>query len=214
MVEMHLLSVNIDFHYDPIYALGVVTAFNRLMQGYRPERDMESIFTALCQAVGGDPQQYRQDAERLAAMSKLSGQELLSWFNEPTPVDGVEGVHETIASIKDNPKFKYSRLFAIGLYTLIEQSAPQLLEDEKKVSEVFKQVSQALNLPEEKLLKDLELYRSNLEKIAQAQSVIEDVIRADRKKREERNQDKSKATQSSEDEDSPSKDEAPSSGAS
>jgi photosystem II biogenesis protein Psp29 len=214
MVEMHLLSVNIDFHYDPIYAFGVVTAFNRLMQGYRPERDMESIFTALCQAVGDDPQQYQQDAERLTAMAKLSGQEILSWFNDPTPVDGVEGLHETIASIKDNPKFKYSRLFAIGLYTLIEQSDPKLLEDEKKVGEVFKQVSQSLNLPEEKLLKDLELYRSNLEKVAQAQSAIEDIIRADRKKREQRTQDQSKATPPSEDEDSSSKDEAPSSGAS
>ncbi|HAX86545.1 MAG TPA: photosystem II biogenesis protein Psp29, partial [Cyanobacteria bacterium UBA11370] len=33
MVEMHLLSVNVDFRYDPIYALGVVTSFNRFMQG-------------------------------------------------------------------------------------------------------------------------------------------------------------------------------------
>ena len=29
MVEMHLLSVNVDFSYDSIYALGVVTTFDR-----------------------------------------------------------------------------------------------------------------------------------------------------------------------------------------
>ena len=39
MVEMHLLFVNTDFSYDAIYALGVVTAFDRFMQGYRPEHD-------------------------------------------------------------------------------------------------------------------------------------------------------------------------------
>ncbi len=40
MVEMHLLSVNADFRYDPIYALGVVTTFDRFMLGYRPDTDL------------------------------------------------------------------------------------------------------------------------------------------------------------------------------
>ena len=53
MVEMHLLSVNADFTYNPVYALGVVSAFDRFMNGYRPEKDLESIFGALCRATGG-----------------------------------------------------------------------------------------------------------------------------------------------------------------
>ncbi|MFM6203351.1 MAG: photosystem II biogenesis protein Psp29, partial [Dolichospermum sp.] len=48
MVEMHLLSVNVDFSYDAIYALGVVTTFDRFMEGYQPEQDQESIFQAIC----------------------------------------------------------------------------------------------------------------------------------------------------------------------
>ncbi|MER3587246.1 MAG: photosystem II biogenesis protein Psp29, partial [Mastigocladus sp. ERB_26_1] len=44
MVEMHLLAVNVDFSYNPIFALGVVTSFDRFMQGYQPESDRESIF--------------------------------------------------------------------------------------------------------------------------------------------------------------------------
>ena len=39
MVEMHLLDVNADFKYDPIYALGVVTTFDRFMEGYKPSED-------------------------------------------------------------------------------------------------------------------------------------------------------------------------------
>jgi photosystem II biogenesis protein Psp29 len=194
MVEMHLLSVNVDFCYDPIYALGVVTSFNRFMQGYRPERDKESIFDALCQAVGNEPQKYKQDAQWLQTIAeRLTARELISWFSSPTPLDSGGDFHSAVAAIAHNPKFKYSRLFAIGLYTLLEQADSELVKDEKQRTEALDQISKALNLPEEKLQKDLELYRSNLEKMAQVQSVLEDTINADRKKREQRAQDKNKA---------------------
>ena len=218
MVEMHLLSVNVDFHYDPIYALGVVTSFNRFMQGYRPERDKESIFDALCQSVGNTPEQYKQDAQRLEDIAqRLSGQELVDWFSAPTPGDRVGDLYSIVSAIAQNPKFKYSRLFAIGLYTLLEQADMELVKDEKRRTEALKRVSDALHLPEDKLQKDLELYRSNLEKLSQARSVIEDAIKADRKKREQRTQGLNNATTppengqpSTEVSDSP-KDEAPSS---
>lgn len=201
MVEMHLLLVNVDFHYDPIYALGVVTSFNRFMQGYRPEKDQESIFAAVCQAVGGDPQQYQQDAERLKEMARgLSASQLISWFSSPTPLHGAQDLYTIVTAIASNPKFKYSRLFAIGLYSMLEQSDPELVKNQKQVAEALQQISQALHLDQDKLQKDLELYRSNLEKMAQVQTVIEDAIKADRKKREQRAQDKDKsATPPSED---------------
>lgn len=194
MVEMHLLTVNVDFKYDPIYALGVVASFNRFMQGYRPEQDKESIFNALCQAVGSNPQQYYHDAQMLkGAIGHLSGKDLLVWFSSPTPIDGAGTLHTTVAAIADNPKFKYSRLFAIGLYSLLEQADPELIKDVKLATETLQKIGTTLNLPKEKLQKDLELYRSNLEKMAQAQIVLEDAIKADRKKREQREQEKNKA---------------------
>jgi photosystem II biogenesis protein Psp29 len=215
MVEMHLLSVNVDFRYDPIYALGVATSFNRFMQGYRPPQDRESIFDALCQSVGQEAQQYQRDAQLLKGLSgSISADELVSWFNSPTPLDAAGDFHTTVAAIADNPKFKYSRLFAIGLYTLLEQADSELVKDEKRLTEALKQIAQALNLPEEKFQKDLELYRSNLEKMAQAQSVIEDVIKAERKKREQRAEaQKQAATESIEEAETP-KDETSSSEAS
>lgn len=205
MVEMHLLSVNVDFRYDPIYALGVVTSFNRFMQGYRPERDKESIFNALCQAVGKEPEQYKQEAQRLEAMAeRLSGQELVDWFSSPKPLEGIGDLPLTVAAISDNSKFKYSRLFAIGLYTLLEKADSELVQDEKRRTEALKQISEALHLPEEKLQKDLELYRSNLQKMEQVRSVIEDAIQADRKKREKRNQEMNKTTTPPDDAQAPS----------
>ncbi len=200
MVEMHLLSVNVDFSYDPIYALGVVTSFNRFMEGYKPEADKESIFAALCQAVGGTFQQYRQDAEGLLLIAgRLYGNDLISWLTSPTSMERSRDLPNTLSAIAQNPKFKYSRLFAIGLFTLLEQSDSELVKNQKELNELLVQISQALHLPQEKVQKDLELYRSNLEKMAQVQSAMADIIQADRKKREQRLQDKNQAETSSPD---------------
>jgi photosystem II biogenesis protein Psp29 len=123
----------------------------------------------------------------------------VSWFSAPTPSDSLGDLYSTVAAIAENPKFKYSRLFAIGLYTILEKADSELVQDEKRRTEALKQISDALHLPEEKLQKDLELYRSNLQKMEQVLSVIEDAISADRKKREQRAQEKNKATTPSSD---------------
>jgi photosystem II biogenesis protein Psp29 len=185
MVEMHLLAVNVDFRYDAIYALGVVTSFDRFMQGYRPEGDKLSIFNALCQAVGYDPQTYRNDAEQLRSnVAQLSLNDFLTQISQLQT--GEEAWKGHFRAIADNPQFKYSRLFAIGLYSLLEQFDADVVKDEKRRNEVLQNLCEPLKLNFEKVQKDLELYRSNLEKIAQAQIVMQDILKADQKKREER----------------------------
>ncbi|HLO46935.1 MAG TPA: photosystem II biogenesis protein Psp29 [Kamptonema sp.] len=187
MVEMHLLSVNVDFRYDPIYALGVVTAFDRFMQGYSPEQDKVSIFNGLCQALGDDPHRYQEDANRLNGLaSRLSAADLLSWLDGSTRFDDAGDLQASIAAIATNSKFKYSRLLAIGLFALLEIADPDLVKDQEVRVQAIAKVCAALHLPEEKVSKDLDLYRSNLEKIAQARIVLNDVLQADRKKREQR----------------------------
>lgn len=208
MVEMHLLTVNTSFRYDPIYALGVVTSFHRFMQGYRPEGDIASIFDGLCRALEDDPQRYKQDAEQLQALAqRLSANDLLSFLNASTSSSEAAALQEQIRAIAHNPQFKYSRLFGIGLFTLVETADAELVKDETRRTETLKQVCAALNLPEDKLQKDLDLYRSNLEKMAQARIVMEDALKAERKKREER--EKAKAAAPSGSADTPeNKDEA------
>lgn len=194
MVEMHLLSVNVDFNYNPIYALGVVTTFERFMQGYQPERDKEPIFNSLCQAVEDDPQRYQQDAERMRALAKsLSVKELMPWVSGETHLDGTGDLQEQIQAIAHNPSFKYSRLFAIGVFSLLELADSELIKDEKQRVEALKQMSAILHVPEDKLNKDLELYRANLEKMEQALVVMADMLSAERKKRQQRNQDRATA---------------------
>ncbi len=194
MVEMHLLSVNVDFSYNPIYALGVVTAFERFMQGYQPERDKEPIFNALCQAVEDDAQRYRQDAERIGTLAKsLPPKELMVWLSGASHLDGTGDLQAQIQAISNNPSFKYSRLFAIGVFTLLELADPELVKDEKQRVEALKQISTVLKVSEDKLQKDLELYRSNLEKMEQALIVMADMLSAERKKRQQRSQEQGAA---------------------
>ncbi len=191
LVEMHLLSVNDNFTYDPLFALGVVTSFDRFMDGYRPEADRTSIFSALCQALQQSPDTYRRDAETmLQAVSDVELGSLLGWLQgenslAPEPLQGV------LNAIAHRPTFKYSRLFGVGLFTILEKVDATLLKQktEERIK-LLQPVTDHLNLPLDKLQKDLETYASNLEKMAQAKIVMEEAVQAERKKREQREQER------------------------
>ncbi len=191
MVEMHLLSTNVDFAYDPIYALGVVSSFDRFMASYRPEGDKHSIFVALTQAMGGDAQRYRDDATAASEFARsMQERDIVGWLTEPSSDGMGTKIADTLKSIGSNSKFKYSRLFGIGLFTILEQAAPDLLKDEKKREAAILQIGTALHLPTDKVQKDLDTYRSNLDKLVQMEAVMADLAEAERKKREQRAQDK------------------------
>jgi photosystem II biogenesis protein Psp29 len=191
MVEMHLLSVNSDFHADPIYYLGVVTSFDRFMQGYHSDTDKESIFRALCRAVGGNAEEYRQEAQKLVNLAvNISADDLLAWFAAPSYKEGAEKLLETTQAISGNPNYKYSRLLAIGLYTLLEKADAEILKDTEKRDRALKQITEALHLPEDKTKRDLDIYRGNLDKMEQLLIVLQEALEASRKQREKREQEK------------------------
>jgi photosystem II biogenesis protein Psp29 len=188
MVEMHLLSVNIDFVESPIYDLGVVTTFDRFMQGYLPEADKDSIFAALCQAVQGSAPAYRQRAEAIkATVNGLSLDQLKAQF-EAAKSSADSPLQQALHAVAINDKFKYSRLFAIGLYTLVEAVDEAVLSEKDSRNTLMMFLADCLNISGDKVIKDLELYRSNLDKMAQAQEVMQDILNAERKKREQRAQ--------------------------
>ncbi len=193
MVEMHLLSVNADFRDDPIYALGVFTSFERFIQGYQPESDKISIFASLCQSVGSNADQYSREAENLINSVKgLSVEDLVSKISTSAADYGTDAYAVgVLKAIAQNPNFKYSRLFAIGLYTLLAEASPEVIKNEEKRNQALKQLSEALHLPPEKLQKDFDFYRSNLDKMDQLIAVLEESLQAERKKREQREQEKS-----------------------
>ena len=199
MVEMHLLSVNVDFRPDPIYYVGVCESFDNFMQGYNPEKDKQSIFQALCKSIEANPDEYRQKSTKLLEFaSQTSLTDLLDWLVNPTDKGNLESVAQEWGSTLEKPNFKYSRLFAIGLYSLLGKSDSEIIKKEDKLIELIQQLSDKLSLPIDKLKKDLDLYRSNLDKMDQMLKMLADVLEASKKKKEKEAQEqKSAETKSS-----------------
>lgn len=186
MVEMHLLSVNVDFRPDPIYYVGVCESFTKFMEGYNPESDKESIFKALCKSVEGNPDEYKQKSQQLLNFaSKTSAEELVSWLVNPSATEGLESVTSEWQFTLNNPNFKYSRLFAIGLYSLIQNSDSEVVKNEEKLIKLIESLTEKLSFPVDKLKKDLDLYRSNLDKMEQMLKMLADVLEASKKKKQQ-----------------------------
>ncbi len=191
MVEMHLLLVNADFVYDSIYALGVVSVFDRFMAGYEPEADREPIYEAIVRAVEGDPAQYRRDAiEVLEAAKGVPSVDAFKALLDDAKTSGGDALKGNLNKIITNPKFKYSRLFATGLYNVIEAIDAEALMDKDKRETLLDELAETLGLNSGLLKKDIEIYRGNLEKMAQAQVVMKDMIEAEKKKKAKREEEK------------------------
>lgn len=190
---MHLLRVNEDFREDPIFALGVVTTYDSFMEGYTPEEDRKTIFDAICRAQDADPTKYHQDAEQMKQFAESKSlDELVALLTASTPSGGND-LQGQLSALNQNEKFKYSRLFGVGLLTSLQLADAEVVKDDDRFKEILHTLSESLKLPENKVLQDIELYRSNLDKIVQTQQAIADNIAADRKRRAQAEAEKAEA---------------------
>jgi photosystem II biogenesis protein Psp29 len=184
LVEMHLLSVNADFNYDAIYALGVVTVFDRFMAGYRTDSERDAIFQAICQATGRGVEVYRADATSL--MSSLEGLSAEDFKAAIEQTEAHNPLKDIFVAIAGRERMKYSRLFGIGICTILDNIAPDLVDQREEREALLGSLSQFLTLGGDKLQKDVDLYRSNLEKMKLAREAMADAVAAERKKRDKR----------------------------
>jgi len=97
---------------------------------------------------------------------------------------------DSLVSVINAPTFKYSRLFAIGLYTILAEAQPDMIKEKEKREQILQKFSEILPLSSEKLQKDLDVYRGNLDKMDQLLKVIEDALEAEKKKRQQKEQEK------------------------
>lgn len=63
LVQQHLMRYKRTYQYDAVFALGFVTVYDRLMEGYPSDKDREAIFQAYVNALKEDPEKYRQVSE-------------------------------------------------------------------------------------------------------------------------------------------------------
>ena len=59
LVQQHLMRYKSTYQYDPVFALGFVTVYDQLMEGYPSNEDRDAIFKAYVTALNEDPEQYR-----------------------------------------------------------------------------------------------------------------------------------------------------------
>ncbi|MEO1003897.1 MAG: photosystem II biogenesis protein Psp29 [Cyanobacteria bacterium J06638_7] len=183
LVELHLLSRQRGFQSDALFACGLIQVFDSFSRGYRPAPQRELLLAALCSASGFDAGQLRQQRDTaMAAMGHHSVQEVSQWIAEQG-----QGAPEPVATALANvrrPDFHYSRLVAVGLLSLLEQAEGGDTKDPAALRQSAHDLGEAMGLLRDRLDKDLSLYASNLEKLAQAVELMEETVAAERRKRE------------------------------
>jgi len=178
IVQQHLMRYKRTYRYDAVFALGFVTVFDQLMEGYPSDEDREAIFQSYIRALEEDPEKYRNDAKKLEEWA--SAQNASSLVSFSSREGEVEGILKDIAERAGGKKnFSYSRFFAIGLFRLLELSnatEPTILE----------KLCAALNIDKRSVDRDLDVYRNLLSKLVQAKELLKEYVDREKKKREER----------------------------
>ncbi|PKI52945.1 hypothetical protein CRG98_026651 [Punica granatum] len=178
LVQQHLMRYKRNYQYDPVFALGFVTVYDQLMEGYPSDEDKEIIFQAYIQALQEDPQQYRADAQKLEEWARSQNADSLIGFS--TREGEVEAILKDIAERAGSKgSFGYSRFFAVGLFRLLELAnamEPTILE----------KLCAALNVNKRSVDRDLDVYRNLLSKLVQAKELLKEYVNREKKKREER----------------------------
>ncbi|MQJ84082.1 photosystem II biogenesis protein Psp29, partial [Escherichia coli] len=119
IVQQHLMRYKRSYRYDPVFALGFVTVYDQLMEGYPSDEDRDAIFQAYIKALKEDPEQYRVDAKKLEEWARDQNSTSLVDFSSRE--GEVEGILKDIAERAGGKgDFSYSRFFAVGLFRLLE----------------------------------------------------------------------------------------------
>ncbi|KAG4968750.1 hypothetical protein AAZX31_12G189200 [Glycine max] len=178
IVQQHLMKYKRSYRYDPVFALGFVTIYDKLMEGYPSDEDRDAIFQAYIKALKEDPEQYRIDARKLEEWARVQKPTSLVEFSSKE--GEVEGILKDIAERAGGKgEFSYSRFFAVGLFRLLElanATEPTILD----------KLCVALNINKRSVDRDLDVYRILLSKLVQAKELLKEYIDREKKKRDER----------------------------
>ncbi|MDA1246070.1 MAG: photosystem II biogenesis protein Psp29 [Cyanobacteria bacterium] len=193
LVELHLLSRQTGFRSDALFACGLIQVFDSFARGYRPDAQRLPLLQALCSASGFDANKLRQQRDgAMAAMGTHSVEQVKQWI-EQEGSGAPEPLAAALAGIR-RPDFHYSRLMAVGLLSLLEQAQGADALDASALRSHAHDLGGAIGLLNERLDKDLSLYATNLEKMAQAVELVAETVAAERRKRERQQQEAAEAT--------------------
>ncbi|QEY31671.1 photosystem II biogenesis protein Psp29 [Synechococcus sp. RSCCF101] len=183
LVELHLLSRHEGFHADSLFAVGLTQVFDAFSKGYRPDHHRQPLFSALCRANGLDPdglRRMRDDALQVVGHHQI--EEVSGWVANAG--DGAPDLLRDALQAARAPGFHYSRLMAVGLLSLLEGARGADALDPQALRSRAHDMAESMGLMRDRVDKDLALYTTNLEKMAQAVELMEETVAADRRRRE------------------------------
>ena len=192
LVELHLLSRQTGFRSDALFACGLIQVFDSFAKGYRPDAQRLPLLKALCSASGFDADQLRQQRDNAMASMGSHGVEQVKQWIEQEGSGAPEPLAAALAGIR-RPDFHYSRLMAVGLLSLLEQAQGADALDAAALRSYAHDLGGAMGLLRERLDKDLSLYATNLEKMAQAVELMAETVASERRKRERQQQEATEA---------------------
>lgn len=183
LVELHLLSHQKGFVCDPLFAVGLTQVFDSFAKGYRPESQQEPLFVALCASSGFNAAEIRSERDRaIQAVGNHSLEEVRHWLESQG--DGApEPIASVLAEVK-RPDFHYSRLFAVGLLSLLQKAQGAEALEPQALQQASHEIGASMGLLKERVDKDLSLYVTNLGKMAQAVELMEETVAAERRRRQ------------------------------
>ena len=183
LVELHLLSHQTNFQVNALFAVGLRQVFRAFTKGYRPEEQIEPMFAALCSCNGFDAEDLKALAEgSTKAVQGHSVEDVQAWLNAKGD-KAPEPLASGLAAL-GGENFHYSRLMAVGLFSLLSDAQGSESDDPEALSATAHALGEQIGLSRPRLEKDLSLYRSNLDKMTQAVELMEETLAAERRKRE------------------------------
>ena len=166
LVELNLLKHQNEFTQNYLFCIGLTETFQELMKGYKPEKQLDLLFDALCSSTNFE-------ADEIKKISKESQDE----FKDRSSKDTLKLLQE-----KSDDKLYPSRILNLGIYKIISEAQDLKGVKEVEMIKIISNIFENLNLSFNKAEKDISIYKSSITKMEQAKELIEELKIKDKKK--------------------------------
>lgn len=176
-MQAHLVRNNVDYAYDALYALGLSSVLDAVLEGLEGSAgDKGAVFDAFVKSLGEDPAKYRSDAAEMTKCAKEGGADAL------TPSADGSFAQKALASVAARAasgELYYSRFLAVGIFRVLELSGA-------KDPKALEALASSLGVPQAAVARDLGTYKAVLSKLAAAKELMRELLERERKKQAER----------------------------
>jgi len=177
LVQQHFVRYNTRYSYSPVFALGVVSVFDQVLDAFSDDAERAAVLSAYIASLGEDAELYRRDAKALEALAREGGSP--DALKPDAEGNDLQRALASVAASSAAGSFLYSKFFAIGLFRLLELSGA-------KEPAALDRLVKAVGVKPDAVSKDLLLYKGVLSKLSVAKELMKDFVEREKRKQAER----------------------------